>query len=30
MPAIMMLSVFVGLVFAFGFGFLPIYLSLSA
>jgi succinate dehydrogenase / fumarate reductase cytochrome b subunit len=30
MPTIMMLSVVMGLVFAFGFGFLPIYLSLSA
>lgn len=30
MPGIMILSVVIGIVFAFGFGFLPIYLSLSA
>jgi succinate dehydrogenase / fumarate reductase cytochrome b subunit len=30
MPTIMILSVALGLVFAFGFGFLPIYLSLNA
>ena len=30
MPAIMILSIIIGLIVAFGFGFLPIYISLSA